>query len=264
MLRAPINGVILKRDVNPGQTVAVTLEAKTLFKMASDLGRMEVHARIDEADIGRVRPGQTVSFTVDAYPDQTFTGQVEQVRKSPEIAQSVVTYTAVISAPNPELLLFPGMTAVLRIVISETGEVLRIPNEALRFRPGQLSSIRTKALNNTGPSPVVWILGEDGRPAPIPVSVGLSDDTGTQLLEGSLSEGQPLIVGVANSQTAPSVFGIRMGFSTCPDLSMCTLRMFEALLSGTTTVRAVTDLSLSIQEGELSLFSAARVRASRH
>src|SRR6516164_7033219 len=135
VLRAPIDGIIIKRDVNPGQTVAVGLEAKTLFTIANDLREMEVHGKIDEADVGQLKVGRTAQFTVDAYPDQTFSGQVLQVRKSPEVVQNVVTYTAIISAPNPDLLLLPGMTAQLRIVVRDTGEVLKVPNQALRFRP---------------------------------------------------------------------------------------------------------------------------------
>src|SRR6516162_3700326 len=135
VLRAPIDGVVIKRDVNPGQTVAVSLDAKTLFKISNDLRQMEVHGKIDEADVGQLKVGQTARFTVDAYPDQTFSGQVLQIRKSPEAVQNVVTYTAIISAPNPDLLLLPGMTAQLRIVVRDTGEVLKVPNQALRFRP---------------------------------------------------------------------------------------------------------------------------------
>ena len=101
VLRAPIDGIIIKRDVNPGQTVAVSLEAKTLFTIANDLREMEVHGKIDEADIGQLKGGQAAQFTVDAYPDRTFSGWVTQIRKSPEVVQNVVTYTAIISAPNP-------------------------------------------------------------------------------------------------------------------------------------------------------------------
>ena len=101
VIRAPIDGVIIKRDVNPGQTVAVTLEAKTLFKIAQDLREMEVRGKIDEADVGRLQVGQTTRFTVDAYPDRIFSGRVLQIRKSPEVVQNVVTYTAIVSAPTP-------------------------------------------------------------------------------------------------------------------------------------------------------------------
>lgn len=215
VVRAPIAGMILKRDVNPGQTVAVTLEAKTLFKIAQDLAQMEVHARIDEADVGQLHPGQNAIFTVDAYPERTFSGEVRQIRKSPETTQNVVTYTAIVSAPNPELLLFPGMTALLRIDASDRNTMaLRIPNEALRFRPSTADArVGTKVQPGPGKgtSGVVWIPDETGHPAPVPVSIGLSDDRGAQLLDGPLVEGQQLIVGVASSDTPRSVFGLRMG-----------------------------------------------------
>ena len=216
VLRAPIDGIIIKRDVNPGQTVAVTFEARTLFKIANDLREMEVHGKIDEADVGQLKVGQTTQFTVDAYPDRTFSGQVLQVRKSPEVVQNVVTYTTIISAPNPDLLLLPGMTAQLRIVVSDSGEVLKVPNQALRFRPNGSGppSDRQNAnqVTSSEASATVWLVGEDGRPDPIAVKLGASDDTSTALLEGRLAEGQQLIVGVANSQKQRGYFGLRLGF----------------------------------------------------
>ena len=214
VLRAPIDGIIIKRDVNPGQTVAVTFEAKTLFKIANDLREMEVHGKIDEADVGQLKVGQTTQFTVDAYPDRTFSGQVLQIRKSPEVVQNVVTYTTIISAPNPDLLLLPGMTAQLRIVVSDTGEVLKVPNQALRFRPNGSGSDRQNANQAASPkaSATVWLVGEDGRPNPTAVRLGASDDTSTALLESPLSEGQQLIVGVANAQKQSGYFGLRLGF----------------------------------------------------
>jgi HlyD family secretion protein len=216
VLRAPIDGIIIKRDVNPGQTVAVSLEAKTLFKIANDLREMEVHGKIDEADVGQLKPGQATRFTVDAYPDRTFSGEVLQIRKAPEVVQNVVTYTAIVSAPNPDLLLLPGMTAQLRIVVSDTGEILKIPSQALRFRP-----------NGAGPAPghqsangaassrrsaTVWLVGDDGRPNPAAVRLGASDDNSAALLEGPLNEGQQVIIGVANSQKQRGYFGVRLGF----------------------------------------------------
>src|SRR6266581_2718976 len=159
VLRAPIDGIIIKRDVNPGQTVAVSLEAKTLFKIANDLREMEVHGKIDEADVGQLKVGQTAEFTVDAYPDRTFSGQILQIRKSPEVVQNVVTYTAHASAPNPDLLLLPGMTAQLRIVISDTGQVLKIPGQALRFRPsgaGPASGRQPASQAGSRASATVW------------------------------------------------------------------------------------------------------------
>jgi HlyD family secretion protein len=177
---------------------------------------MEVHGKIDEADVGQLKVGQTAQFTVDAHPDRTFSGQVLQIRKSPEVVQNVVTYTAIISAPNPDLLLLPGMTAQLRIVVSDTGDTLRIPSQALRFRPNDagLASDRKNAnqLTSSEASATVWLVGEDGRPDPIAVKLGASDDASTALLEGPLAEGQQVIVGVANSQKQKGYFGLRLGF----------------------------------------------------
>jgi HlyD family secretion protein len=214
MLRAPIDGIIIKRDVNPGQTVAVSLEAKTLFKIANDLREMEVHGKIDEADVGQLKPGQAAQFAVDAYPDRTFSGQVMQIRKSPEVVQNVVTYTAIISAPNPDLLLLPGMTAQLRIAVSESGDVLKIPSQALRFRPKDAgpAPVHPNGAGSSNASATVWLVDENGRPNPVEVTLGASDDGGAALLQGPLSEGQQLIVGVANSQSQRGYFGIRLGF----------------------------------------------------
>ena len=216
VLRAPIDGVIIKRDVNPSQTVAVSLEAKTLFTIANDLHQMEVHGKIDEADVGELKVGQAAQFTVDAYPERTFGGQVMQIRKSPEVVQNVVTYTAIISAPNPDLLLLPGMTAQLRIAVSDTDDVLKIPSQALRFRPKDAAPASARPSANTGAaassSTTVWLLGEDGRPSPIAVRIGASDDNAAALLEGPLSEGQQIIVGAAHSRGQSGYFGLRLGF----------------------------------------------------
>ncbi len=160
--------------------------------------------------------GQTAEFTVDAYPDQTFSGKVLQIRKSPEVVQNVVTYTTIISAPNPDLLLLPGMTAQLRIVVSDTGDVLKIPSQALRFRSSGAGAPAGRQDANRGASSkasaTVWLVGSDGRPNPVAVKVGISDDTSTALLEGSLTEGQQVITGIANSQNPRGYFGIRLGF----------------------------------------------------
>ncbi|ABE61765.1 secretion protein HlyD [Nitrobacter hamburgensis X14] len=216
VLRAPIDGIIIKRDVNPGQTVAVSLEAKTLFKIANDLREMEVHGKIDEADVGQLKVGQTARFSVDAYPDRTFSGQVLQIRKSPEVLQNVVTYTAIVSAPNSDLLLLPGMTAQLRIVVSDTRGVLKIPSQALRFRPNDagLPSGHQDATQaaSSQTSATVWLVGDGGRPKPVAVRLGVSDDNSAELLEGALAEDQQVIVGTANSQKQRSYFGLRLGF----------------------------------------------------
>ena len=216
VLRAPIDGIIIKRDVNPGQTVAVSLEAKTLFKIANDLREMEVHGKIDEADVGQLKPGQATQFTVDAYPDRTFSGQVLQIRKAPEVVQNVVTYTTIVSAPNPDLLLLPGMTAQLRIVVSDTGEILKVPSQALRFRPNGASAASGHQSANQAASSkasaTVWLVGGDGRPNPVAVRLGASDDNSAALLEGALTKGQQVIIGIANSQKQRGYFGVRLGF----------------------------------------------------
>ena len=216
MLRAPINGIIIKRDVNPGQTVAVSLEAKTLFKIANDLREMEVHGKIDEADVGQLKVGQTAQFRVDSYPDRTFTGKVLQIRKAPEVVQNVVTYTTIVSAPNPDLLLLPGMTAQLRIVVSDVSGILKIPSQALRFQPkdtgppsGHEGTNQTASFQS---SATVWLVDDGGRPKPVAVRLGASDDNGAELLEGALSEDQQVIIGIANSQRQRSYFGLRLGF----------------------------------------------------
>jgi hypothetical protein len=132
---APIDGIVISRNVDQGQTVASSMNAPTLYVIAADLTKMQVVANIDEADVGRMRPGQDVTFRVDAYPQETFRGTVQQVRLQPAVVQNVVTYSTVIAVPNPELKLKPGMTATVTIEVARRTNVLRIPAAALRFRP---------------------------------------------------------------------------------------------------------------------------------
>ncbi|MDA0367713.1 MAG: efflux RND transporter periplasmic adaptor subunit [Proteobacteria bacterium] len=134
-IRAPVNGVVINRQVSLGQTVAASLNAPVLFTIAQDLRQMQVEANIDEADIGQVRAGQEVDFTVDAHADRTFRGRIEQVRQAPQVVQNVVTYTVIVSANNAQQLLLPGMTANVNVVLDRRADVLRVPNAALRFRP---------------------------------------------------------------------------------------------------------------------------------
>ena len=170
VLRSPIDGVIISRKVDPGQTIAVSLEARTVFLIANDLDSMEVHGRIDEADIGRLKVGQIARFTVDAYSDRTFTGRVLQIRKASEVWQNVVTYTVIVSAANPEHLLLPNMTAELRIVVSDTGPTLKIPNQALRFQPDvadEAPEPRVRGAPESTPesTATVWVVGNDDHPS---------------------------------------------------------------------------------------------------
>ncbi len=134
-IRAPVNGVVINRQVSLGQTVAASLNAPVLFTIAQDLRQMQVEANIDEADIGQIQAGQEVEFSVDAHPSRTFRGRIEQVRQAPEVVQNVVTYTVIVTANNAEQLLLPGMTANVNVVLDRRTDVLRVPNTALRFRP---------------------------------------------------------------------------------------------------------------------------------
>ncbi len=148
VIRAPLDGVVIGRKVELGQTVAASLQAPTLFTIAQDLRRMQVEANVDEADIGRIKPRQQVSFTVDAYLRRSFRGEIVDIHKAPQVFQNVVTYTVVISAKNRDLALLPGMTATVRIVVAEKADVLKVPNAALRFRPP--GSVPTAVAPTTG------------------------------------------------------------------------------------------------------------------
>ena len=246
-IRSPIDGVIIKRDINPGQTVAVSLEAKMLFNIANDLSEMEVHGKLDEADIGQVKPGQKVAFTVDAYPERQFEADVRQVRMAHEVVQNVVTYTVVISASNLELLLFPGMTANLVIRIDESADVLKIPNQALRFRPG---GEPPASENSNMTSGVVWVSDPDRqRPVPVPVALGRSDSNGTELRSGSLTEGQPVIVGVAVSEVRRTVWN-PSGISAVPEPLIRAVNFDKQYHVGGAVVRAVSDVSFDVEPGE--------------
>jgi HlyD family secretion protein len=301
-IRAPVNGVVVSRAVDVGQTVAASLSAPTLFTIAQDLTKMQVETSVDEADIGRVSLEDRATFTVDAFPGQLFSGVVTQIRKAPLVVQNVVTYTVVISVANPGEKLLPGMTANVKLVYDQKANVVKVPNAALRFRPPgsdapaaaspaasgggappfafgagrpspeemrerlvkglglsadqqrrlepilqdmreQLSALseapeaerqqrarrvfgemRTRvreiltptqqltfdatasARNRSsgGTSGRVFIVGQDGKPKPIPLTLGISDGTATEVLRGDVNEGQEVIVGsAAATQRAP-------------------------------------------------------------
>jgi HlyD family secretion protein len=139
-IRAPVDGIVVKKSVEPGQTVAASLQAPELFIIAQDLRRMQVDASIDESEVGRIRVGQNASFTVDAFPGRSFRGEVRQIRKAAQVFQNVVTYIAVIGAANEDLVLFPGMTANVRVITDSRERVLKVPNAALRFRPANVAA----------------------------------------------------------------------------------------------------------------------------
>jgi HlyD family secretion protein len=298
-IRAPVNGIVVSRNVDVGQTVAASLQAPTLFLIAQDLMQMQVDTNVSEADIGRISVGQTVTFTVDAYPNAPFTGTVVQVRNAPITVQNVVTYDAVVQVANPEMRLKPGMTANVSFLIAERSAALKVPNAALRFQPdgavqetgaqdgrGPGSGDRTQAmqqrltqalsltteqqarlaeiLQNTRQRMVqlreqepaeearrgrgrevqaqtraqirnmltdvqrqqyeellknserqrgegsvqgrpgrVWIRNADGAPEPVALTVGISDDSSTEVLSGELREGQEVITGILTVAKRP-------------------------------------------------------------
>ncbi len=193
---SPVAGTVVSRNVDVGQTVASSFQTPTLFTIAQDLTRMQVETAVDEAEVGKVKEGQEASFTVDAYPDTTFTGKVTQARLAPTTVQNVVTYTVVVQADNPQLLLRPGMTATVRIMVARRAEVLAIPNSALRFQP------KEKKAEPLPAGSVIWRLGPQGKPQPVPVTLGISDGVSTELKESPLKEGEPVIVG--RKETSPT------------------------------------------------------------
>ena len=248
-ITSPIDGIVVSRDVNVGQTVAASLSAPTLFTIAKDLTQMQVIANIDQADIGLVEQAKSVKFTVDAFPGKDFDGTIQQMRLNPQNVQNVVTYNVVIDVSNPEQKLKPGMTANLTITIDERNNVLKVPNSALRFTPTDASGQRlgrnsnggsnaggqrqrgqgdnTNSANSAngagapdgqqqqagqqqsgqrnfapasapvleGQTRIVWVMGADGKLQSRRIKVGLTDGASTEVVEGSLQEGEMVVTG---------------------------------------------------------------------
>lgn len=188
---SPVNGIVVSRNVDVGQTVAASFQTPTLFTIAQDLTKMQIDTNMAEADIGKVKQGQDVEFTVDAYPSITFKGRVSQVRNAPINVQNVVTYDAVILVGNPELKLKPGMTANVSVIISAKKDVLRIPNAVFRFTMPDRDKDKNKKAQQKGAG--VWII-ENGKPKRTSVSTGVSDGSYTELISGEIKEGQEVIV----------------------------------------------------------------------
>jgi len=251
-ITSPIDGVVVSRDVNVGQTVAASLSAPTLFTIANDLTQMQVIANIDQADIGLVEQAKSVRFSVDAFPGKDFDGKIEQMRLNPVNVQNVVTYNVVIDVDNPDQKLKPGMTANLTITIDERNNVLKVPNSALRFTPQDGTRQRTGAgagqgqgqgqgrrqqqqqqgdnaasgnggENRFAPASapvlpgqvrVVWVMGQNGKPERRRITVGLSDGSATEVVDGELNEGDMVITGQqisgaarTGNQSTPPGFG---------------------------------------------------------
>ncbi len=243
---SPIDGIVIDRAYDVGQTVAASFQAPTLFQIAQDLRKMQVQADVDQSDIGRVQIGQPARFTVDSFPDREFRGRISQIRLNASVAQNVVTYPVIIEVDNPEELLKPKTTANVTIEVATVADVLRIPNGALRFKPADdeskssesKSAEQTSTANNAAPEraaaqmgqhrrgiagaanafgnaggkapakqQTVYLLGPDKKPKAVQIRTGISDGHYTEVLEG-LSVGDPIIVGLATTKVeGPAAFG---------------------------------------------------------
>jgi HlyD family secretion protein len=191
---SPVNGTVVSRNVTQGQTVAASFQTPTLFLIATDLTKMQVDTNVSESDIGGIKEGDKATFTVDAFPKRVFEGTVTQVRQSPQTVQNVVTFDAVVSVGNQELALKPGMTASTRIVVAERSDVIRVPNQALRYAPGGLASAEAVGLQGGAEGEQhIWVL-RDGRPVAVPVAFGLDDEAYTEIVKGDLKPGDQVVI----------------------------------------------------------------------
>lgn len=205
-IHSPVDGIVISRNVDAGQTVASSFQTPTLFTIAQDLTRMQIDTNVDEADIGKVQAGQEATFTVDAYPEKTFPGSVVQVRNSPVVTQNVVTYNVVVRVDNGELLLKPGMTANVSIRVRELSDVLKIPNAALRFQPSVRAGPKEVRPREARPAGTrsVYVPEKDGTVRAVPVRVGIADERHAQLVEGALEEGDLVVVEEVRKKTGPA------------------------------------------------------------
>jgi HlyD family secretion protein len=205
-ITAPVDGVVVSRSVDVGQTVAASLSAPTLFLIAQDLTKMQVDTNVSEADVGRVRVNQPATFTVDAYPGRTFTGTVTSIREAPINVQNVITYDAVIGVSNPDLTLFPGMTANVKVLVSQRPNALKVPNAALRYHPASDSSQSARPAGNaraqSSPDKAVWVLDGKDQPRRVVVTTGETDGAFTEVTGGALNEGDRVILAALTKSAA--------------------------------------------------------------
>jgi HlyD family secretion protein len=207
VIRSPIDGTVVARNVDVGQTVAASLQAPTLFTIAQDLTKMQVYAKTDESNVGKVKVGRPVAFKVDAFPKDTFKGVVSQVRMNPVTVQNVVNYDAIIDFDNPELKLFPGMTAYVTIPVASADNTLKVPNGALRYTPrlskAALEELQANPGTEAESGAVVWKLRPDNSVEPVRVALGITDHSYTvvtRVLNGELREGDDLVTGAVPSK----------------------------------------------------------------
>ena len=224
-IRSPVSGIVVDRVVDLGQTVAASLQTPTLIKIAQDLSEMRIDSSFAEADIGKIKPGQKVRFTVDAFPNRTFTGEVQQIRLNPTTTQNVVTYNVRVSLQNPDEILLPGMTAYVNIAVDQRQDTLMVPNAALRFKPAD-STEKTAEKPAAGATPgegrgkgrkrdtssgTVYVLDGDTI-KPVSLRIGITDNRNTEVVEGDLKPGDRIILGEKTPTAAnkPSSVGMRM------------------------------------------------------
>ncbi len=224
-IRSPISGIVLSRTVDAGQTVAASFSAPQLVVIAEDLSAMEILASVDESDIGRISKGQAAQFTVQAYPDDKFTGTVSQIRLQPAAQENVVSYTVVVAVANPDGRLLPGMTATVDFIVAEATDVWRVPNAALRFRPttemqaAARASFQGRARSGDASArhagrdstaahdqnrATLWYQTPDGKPTPLRVVIGITDGQLTEISSEQLHEGLQVIASVTTATTASS------------------------------------------------------------
>ena len=231
VIRSPVSGIVVDRVVDLGQTVAASYQTPTLIKIAQDLSEMRIDSSFAEADIGKIQVGQKVRFTVDAFPDRNFTGEVQQIRMNPTTTQNVVTYNVRVSLENPDHILLPGMTAYVNIGVAQRKDVLLVPNAALRFKPAedeqQAKAVETPATNgqgarngggegkgrgkkHDGASGRIYVV--EGRTIrPVSVQLGITDNRSTEIIGGELKAGDTIVVSEApTAATKPSSVGMRL------------------------------------------------------
>ncbi len=225
IIRSPIDGVVINRAVDVGQTVAASLQAPNLFNIAQDLGKMQVDVSTDESDVGAIKVGQGVTFKVDAFPKDTSRGKVVQIRMNPTTVQNVVTYDTVVAFDNPDMKLFPGMTAYISIPVANATDVVKVPNAALRFSPNlsadqlQMASqkygVPLQPAKSSPDTAVIWKLGPEKNLVPVQVKLGITDHTNTevaQVLSGTLNATDQVVIGSASS-------GSKLQASSAPGMS---------------------------------------------
>jgi HlyD family secretion protein len=230
-IRSPVNGIVVARNIEVGQTVAASFATPNLFLIALDLTKMQVDSNVSESDIGGITEGKEATFTVDAYPGVPFSGTIRQVRLMPINVQNVVTYNVVVGVDNKDLRLKPGMTANVSIIVAQKDEVLKVPNAALRFMPPKSEESETR---HSGVTPTkggessrailvggvslvprtIWKQGNNGEPVPVVVQTGISDGAWTEILSETVAEGDEVIVGIDQSRGGTKTGGLPPGFGT--------------------------------------------------